>query len=57
MSWILIIYVTGFMNNRPAITSISMNSERACQEAGNKFVEQVKKGTNVVTFICAENKR
>jgi len=56
MNWILILFVTGFGNNRVALESIPMRTEQGCYEAGSKFKTELVKITNEVRFVCVEKK-
>ena len=54
MNWILIILVFSSLGNLiPAITSVAMDSEKACQDAGVKAVGDLSSSKTVVKFSCS----
>ena len=56
MNWILIIFVSGIgMQVAPALTSITVDTEVACQAAGVKTVQDLSTKYHVVKFSCVRN--
>jgi len=55
MNWILIIFVWGSgMQTIPALTSISVDTEAACQAAGVKVVKDFSAQYHGVKFSCVK---
>ena len=55
MNWILIIFVWGGgQGMAPAITSITVDTEAACQAAGVKSVQDLRTSSHGVKFSCVK---
>ena len=55
MNWILIIFVWGGgQGMAPAITSVTVDTEAACQAAGVKSVQDLRTSSHGVKFSCVK---
>jgi hypothetical protein len=53
MDWILVVFLSGIgMQVAPALTSIAVDTEAACQAAGAKIVQDLATKYHVVKFSC-----
>lgn len=53
MNWILIVVVYSLSYASPSVTSVLMDSEKACHAAGAKAVAELPHKGNVVKFVCS----
>jgi len=53
MNWVLVIYMYATFKGIPAITSISVDTEMACINAGTKAVNEFKRERLIVKFSCS----
>ena len=54
MNWILIIFVSGGGIGPSAITSVTVDTEAACQAAGVKSVQDLRTSLHGVKFSCVK---
>jgi hypothetical protein len=58
MTWVLVIYIyAGAMaqGDSVTVTTVPMQTQEACETAGNQLGDLVSSTTKVVRFICIKN--